>query len=649
MTSDTQQTPVLHNRTIAFSSKTNFHRIFQAKVSEVASILIVASLLLLVIDPLLLHFSGKGMNYIPASERSFMIGTFMVAPINLLVIMLLVVRFFGFMHEPEASYFHFGLPILRSTYFFSLISSSFFCIFMVNLPHMLASWVLITYNEGFGDEVQLRIISDGKLFVLLFAVFTFILLISLLTGSRFDAISYTALLTLVWPIMISLVTFTITSYLPGFTLKSISVLGSNQMSAVPYSMLLVPTLHIFVYYLLEAGAVVYWLIFTLLWMVVSFVLFSGRKAEFNNAGSGFTVPYMLLRLISSFAVGLALGWAFYLANGMSGTYIFLLGTLIGSVITHIILDMIFRRQDHRWRSSIKGFLLTMVLSVIFFFVLKEGGFGYALQHNQGVPVTSIELHQDGGLSTGQPPVRVKDPEVIDMLQQTQFLYAQAVQDGSVDDSLPEPYSPAFSAAVQEALTNVEAFHAHRFFDITMVQNQVEGSSFHRKFSWEYPDYTDDYRIAQKDPALLFWLIHRTNDMQMRFNPNDESWVIDSDASVLRYDQIVKAYQKDLNDLNLEERELLGMETPLAVIVFRSASDFTPTEPEQSGEHESYWDTNGYYPVLNSGDAHTGMRTSLTDEELSLEPQENYHYEAYFEAPISERTPRTLRLISRYDN
>lgn len=650
MTEQNRQSPVGEEQTAAFDSRHNFGQIFRYRLSENASLIVVTALLLLIVDSLMLYFSAQGMEYLNAYERSTLLGTFAAAPINLIVVLLLVMRMFGFLHEPDASYFFFGLPVPRATSFKALTCTAVFSIVLINIPHMLISWALILYKEGWGEELQLRMMADGKLFILLLAVLAFTMLITMLTRSRFDALAYTTLFTIVWPIMITVVTFTISSFLPGFTLKSAYFLGSSRIGAVPYSMLLVPTLHIFVYYFLETGAIAYWLIFSAVTFLIAFVLYSGRKAEFANTNFGYTAPYMVMRLISAFAVGLVFGWAFYLANGMSSTLTFLLGTILGGVISHIILDMIFYRINHRWRSTFKGGFLTLLISAVFFFVLRSGALGYALKTYEDAPLTHVDLYEESIWSSTQLPVRVKSPEVMRILQDTQKQYAEAVRKSVQDNTLPEAYSPAFTSAVEHALSDIEALHTQSFYNVTIIQYDAAGSSFHRKFSWEYPDHDPAFSAVQQDQALLFWLIHKSNVMRIEYESAEESLPEDFAITGLRYDQLVNAYQRDLNDLTVEERVQLGMETPLGLMTFRSEPGYEPQGASETHSSRSRWDRNGFYAVRNmDGSGSPDSPEVLTAEDVSRMAQEDYHYEAYFEAPVSERTPRTLRLLNRYIN
>ena len=265
---------------------------------------------------------------------------------------------------------------------------------------MLVSWLHILYNYGWEEELQMRMVSDGKLLVMLFAVFTFVLVISLMTSSRFDAIAYAALITLIWPIVVTLATYTVSSFLPGFTLRSAYSLGSNRIGAIPYSMMLVPILHVFAYHLLETATIIYWTLFTLGLLLISYVVFVGRKAEFTDLEGGLSIPYVILRLISALAIGLILGWVFYIASGMASTFIFLLGILVGASITHILLDMIFRRFRPQWRNTFKGTFVTLVLALSFFFILRQGAFGYS------EPTTSHHSRSGGNHPLAYLPCRL---------------------------------------------------------------------------------------------------------------------------------------------------------------------------------------------------------------------------------------------------
>ena len=83
----------------AYSAKHNYKQLLRINRKNQASITLITTLILLVLDPLILHFSGLGMRDINAFTRSTFIGSFVVVPMNLIYILLLVLRVFGFVHD----------------------------------------------------------------------------------------------------------------------------------------------------------------------------------------------------------------------------------------------------------------------------------------------------------------------------------------------------------------------------------------------------------------------------------------------------------------------------------------------------------------------------------------------------------------------
>ncbi|MEE0253130.1 MAG: hypothetical protein UEE41_07010, partial [Acutalibacteraceae bacterium] len=131
---------------------------------------------------------------------------------------------------------------------------------------------------------------------------------------------------------------------------------------------------------------------TVVMIVASWLLYRARKSENAEGRKAYPVPQIIIRTVVSGAVGIGLGYILHATLG--GTVAFFAGVVIGAVIAHIIIEVLYARGFRTLLKSLPYLAGFLVLFGIYYAILATGCFGYDTKVPLANQVESVDLDLD---------------------------------------------------------------------------------------------------------------------------------------------------------------------------------------------------------------------------------------------------------------
>lgn len=358
--------------------------------------------------------------------------TFLTLPISLITLILSAGLMFGYLHQkPALDVFH-ALPVRRLPMFFGRFFGGFLA---VMIPQFIA-FALVLILRLMPD---VRMLPAGVVvgtalatFLMSLAVYAVSVLAFTLTGTIFDALFLIVLLNAAYPATLATIEFFMTLTLPGYAV---------EMSAIQDRYLLVaPIARFFAlgYLHFDLLETLWWLLLTAIMAGGAALYFRHRKSEMAGIPFACKAPFLITRFLATLVVGMFFGYLFYQIRGTLGLYA--VGVLIGSITTHLVIEVILSRGFRSFGRSLVSYGLYLLVFTIGCAIVVFGFFGYDYRLPAQTRIVSIELSNedlrpayeaDGSM---QYPV-FQDPENIDLI----FAMHQAWID-QLKQLAPRPYS-----------------------------------------------------------------------------------------------------------------------------------------------------------------------------------------------------------------
>lgn len=127
-------------------------------------------------------------------------------------------------------------------------------------------------------------------------------------------------------------------------------------------------------------------------IAASWLLYRARKSENAEGRKAYPVPQIIIRTVVSGAVGIGLGYILHATLG--GTVAFFAGVVIGAVIAHIIIEVLYARGFRTLLKSLPYLAGFLVLFGIYYAILATGCFGYDTKVPLANQVESVDLDLD---------------------------------------------------------------------------------------------------------------------------------------------------------------------------------------------------------------------------------------------------------------
>ena len=309
--------------------------------------------------------------------------TFLTLPISLISLVLSAGLMFGYLHnKPALDVFH-ALPVRRLPLFFGRLIGGFLSVL---LPQMVAfSLVLILRLMP-----DLRILSAGVViqtalatFLMSLAVYATSVLAFALTGTIFDALFLTVLLNAAYPATLATIEFFMSKTLPGYMVEMTAILDRYLLGAPIARFFTLGNLH---FDLMET---LWWMLLTAVIVIGAALYFRQRKSEMAGIPFACKAPFLITRFLATLVVGLFFGYLFYQIRGNLGLYV--AGVLIGSMTTHLVIEVILSRGFRSFGRSLISYGLYVVVFAVGCLVVAYGFFGYDYRLPAPTRIVAVEL------------------------------------------------------------------------------------------------------------------------------------------------------------------------------------------------------------------------------------------------------------------
>lgn len=328
----------------------------------------------------LIAVSGVSASEIAKESAAFTeaISIFFMSEVSWIAIIfsfILAIMGFGYLHNKRMTDLYGAMPVSRRTLFFSKWASSIiipavpmlFIDLLLNIFVPKSDLIKEIMTAFSGTEVYggNTFESTFRALIAIVACVSFFGLLSICCGKKSDAIISTIVIMGSFPIAMTLLQFLPMSLINGY------------VANINYDLIfaLTPTSAT------DSGPIWYWLLFIGVCLVLSFFLIKNRKSESAQSHFAYRLPFELVKIIVSFAVGITIGYLFLLILGWNadsfGCYgAFWLGMILGSIVAHTILQIVL---NHGLKGYLKGLISYGAMIGTFavvFLVLATGFFGY---------------------------------------------------------------------------------------------------------------------------------------------------------------------------------------------------------------------------------------------------------------------------------
>ena len=233
------------------------------------------------------------------------------------------------------------------------------------------------------------------LLIIILITYAFTVFIAVCSGTTFNAIISAVAIGIAYPIFMYLLIIMVNSLLPGFTLEGFTTILT---AGSPYMASFVPVF--FIAYTSQGITMsadmiaffVWWACITVVMIAASWLLYRARKSENAEGRKAYPVPQIIIRTVVSGAVGIGLGYILHATLG--GTVAFFAGVVIGAVIAHIIIEVLYARGFRTLLKSLPYLAGFLVLFGIYYAILATGCFGYDTKVPLANQVESVDLDLD---------------------------------------------------------------------------------------------------------------------------------------------------------------------------------------------------------------------------------------------------------------
>ena len=381
------------------SSFQEFHDFYLWSLKRTRGILILFTVLLLLAVPLTLALNLNGILQNPhitdvpraLSDAYYghidVIIPLAVVPLSLLLGVILDVNLYGYMQKKRSVDLYHAMPVGRTPLFLS----RYFCgLTVLYLPLFLTFIILYVMEMAYGVQIPepgatLLIIRLLNVLLASTAAFTFTTFMTVCSGTMFDAIISVVVVSVTYPLMVTVGGMAISMIVPG--MSNYSMMDPTFDTAFsPYIAAFIPSFRgvsLVPYY-------IWWILLTLVLFAASILLYRKRKSECAESNFAFPIPKTIIRFVATFAAAVCTGMIF-IAMFENSTFNFLFGAVIGSLCTHVIAEAVYSRG---FKGLKKSFLYYGIFAVVFassYGIAVTGCLGYDAKVPNTAEVKSVTV------------------------------------------------------------------------------------------------------------------------------------------------------------------------------------------------------------------------------------------------------------------
>lgn len=313
-------------------------------------------------------------NYLSMQAASFLSSILQLFTLPLLWLFALIftVSLFRYLHDKRSVDLYHSLPVRRETMLLSRLAAELTALVIPLVVMLLICQVILI---GFGVPMQVLepgMLDPGDLWldalfliVNTFAFLALMIFFLVCCGTVFDAAISTVAFCVGLPFLLSLSLSYIAAALPGFS-------GGDLPRAVYQGMN--PLVGIFS--LSEDSLepwLLWWIGYGVVLTIAAVLLYRRRASEAAENAFAFPIPRVLIRFLVSACFGLFLG---LLIHSMYSSFPFLLGALIGALLSHLAIEMVYRRGVKEIWKTMPSLGVLAAMFVAFYLVCATGCFGY---------------------------------------------------------------------------------------------------------------------------------------------------------------------------------------------------------------------------------------------------------------------------------
>ncbi|MCH5303777.1 MAG: hypothetical protein J1E41_02840 [Ruminococcus sp.] len=423
---------------------------------------------------------GTGNNDYPSFLM--LVETFLT---SMIIGLIVSIKSFSYLHNKRQTDMTGSLPVSRRTLFFTKLFSAT----VISGVPMVVVFLLVTifYPDNLNlpaffdaDKVNPLLVTLSS-FVMLFSNICFFGLLSICCGKTSDKIVSFVVINFATPIAIYFLTILPAALLIGYNVE-----------INPYLLLfLSPALSLF------SLSYVYWLIFSAVCLILSFLLIKIRRAESADSGFAYKFPLIAIKVLVSFSAGIVSAFLFLSTSSSTTDYIvFWFGMIVGSLIAHVIIQIIFA---HGLKGFVKGLIpygAMLACFAVFFSMLHFGWYGFEEYVPKVSEIKSVSL--TGDRSFYVDGVNIMDHEITDkkIIKDTvnahkKVIELESYRERSMLDKARMNYLYKTSITVASALSPYE----HSDFNITYTLNDG------RKINRNYTNFLVDGDASTNIPFL----------------------------------------------------------------------------------------------------------------------------------------------------
>lgn len=471
------------------------------------------------------------------------------ASLSLLMVLILSVLTFQYMHQKRSVDLFHSLPINRSALLGGRILS---CLIALLIPlavnFALTLVVAVVYQVAFSEFIGFFLTSLGWVFLMACASFFFCTFMAVCSGTTFDMVISIVVVNITYPIMIILGRATAGMIVPGLNVDI-------DFQAIAYTALspFVATYLPLVYGSLEAETfssttfLIWWLILSIVMVISALYLYRSRKSECAESNYAFPIPKTLIRFVATTAAGLAGALIFH--STFASTTSFFVGLFVASIIAHIIAEAVYGRGFKGLKRSFAYYGVFLVAFAAFYGVCVTGVFGYDTKIPKTENVSYVETHlnnvsnnypsngfsimnEKGNRQIAWVPQTVKEPESIKNVLSLHTLLIDEIR----AKGYPYRIQDSYYTDVQLVYHMNDGSVIKRYFSSDLISNQ---NNRYEQAVKKVVD-TKEYKISGN---ALYYLTPEMIESIQLYGANDDEHVLVPDREKLQ--ELIDAIKLDI--------------------------------------------------------------------------------------------------------
>jgi len=322
---------------------------------------------------------------------------FLVTPLTLIFVVVIAVSLFNYMHQKRSVDLFHALPVGRVPMLLGRYCAGLTTLFV---PMMLnfAIYLIIGVCYGVDLSMNWKIVIGDLLWLMLMstATLTFSIFMAVCTGTTFDMVISIVGVNVAYPLLVLSGSMFASALLPGLIISP--KIDSLVLSAfAPFVAAFMPYSGNSSYISLDptaasgpsGGFLAWWIIFTLILLTGSILLYKKRKSECAESSFAFPLPKIVIRFMVTAVSGLGIG--LILQSSTQEPANFFVGLVAGSLAAHIVVEAVYSRGFKQLKKSFLYYGVFAAVFIVAYAVLATGAFGYDTRVPNAGDVESISI------------------------------------------------------------------------------------------------------------------------------------------------------------------------------------------------------------------------------------------------------------------